>query len=464
MASIYPHRGGYQAAVMVNGERRKRNFATHHAARRWAAEVENQMHQAAEPLLGGANKATVAAALDRYARLYSVAKKSAKAEIDRINRYLVAAGMPRLVAIPNTDGPGAVVREDPKAALLPKGFEHVQYRRGANRVETARLRAELAVKPCSRVSRSDLRAFIAAMQSEGLSGATIGLEMSLLKHLFNVAIDEWSWVDFANPVVGLRMPKRNPARRVKLSRADHARLIAALNDCDNPQLLFYVLIKLETSARRGSLLKLLWSDLDLDNRSMRLYDTKTGLTQDVPLTRYAVHLFQTLPREADEPRVFPISPNALTLAWRRVREKAGRPDLREHDLRHIALTWLARRLGSASKLQHLSGHTSIKTLEIYIDMTHEDVLESLDATEPDRSPPPLVPVAERVDLDNQRAHRKARRLTGGLRGAGPEAPPARPASAKVLQLDELRAQRAERMGDDAPRDDPGRKRVPSGGR
>ncbi|TXC66042.1 hypothetical protein FSC37_09295 [Piscinibacter aquaticus] len=101
------------------------------------------------------------------------------------------------------------------------------------------------------------------MRAEELSGSTVLKEMALLKAAFNVAIREWGWSGFVNPVIGITLG-RSRRRFVRLTDDEANRLVRALAECDNPQFWPMVELALTSTIRRGSLLKLAWSNVDLE--------------------------------------------------------------------------------------------------------------------------------------------------------------------------------------------------------
>jgi integrase len=54
----------------------------------------------------------------------------------------------------------------------------------------------------------------------------------------------------------------------------------------------------------------------------------------------------------------PVSPRTIDRIWHEARLKAGRPDLRFHDLRHSGLTWAAATGASTAELMRRAGHAS----------------------------------------------------------------------------------------------------------
>jgi integrase len=61
-----------------------------------------------------------------------------------------------------------------------------------------------------------------------------------------------------------------------------------------------------------------------------------GTTRTIPLTPVALEILNKLPR--DDERIFPISGNAIRLAWGRLKKRVGVVNLRFHDLRHEAIS------------------------------------------------------------------------------------------------------------------------------
>ena len=81
-----------------------------------------------------------------------------------------------------------------------------------------------------------------------------------------------------------------------------------------------IIFAVETGMRRSEILKLRWSDINGDERTAKLTDTKNGDDRTVPLTRNAFEILENLKDETEV--VFPITPNCLQLAWRRVKKNA----------------------------------------------------------------------------------------------------------------------------------------------
>lgn len=471
MASIYEHRGAWQASVTVHGINTKKNFSTVTEAKRWAQAFESQARASHAPRLGGPTKCTVAQLLFDYARLYTVEKKSIKSELDRINRYVVAGGLPALLHRPTPNGGIELIARDEPTTPLPKTFAKLKEERSEARAATHAFRERLATLRVSAVSTDVLREYLATMHADGLSDSTRQKEAALLKHAFNVAKREWNWTNFKNPFEGLKIPKGGPGRDRVLSPNEEVRLVAALEACDNPFILPYLVLSIETTARRSSLLKVEWRDVNLAERWILFRDTKNGDNAKVPLTLKACELLSSLPRLENDPRVLPTTADALDAAWGRACERAHIEDLHVHDMRHTGITRHAKRVRSTHMLKKISTHKSDAMLARYVHFMHDDILEALDATEPTTAPQPSVASAKQTlpasapqapekaapasqDAEEIRRHRKAARLNRRFEGACAlklEAPaedpvsaqpPAPTAESNVIVLEHFRARQA----------------------
>jgi integrase len=411
MASIYKHRQGWQACANMLGQRIKKNFATEAAAKKWANATEVEMERGHKPGLGGPSKVTLAGMLVKYAHQFTNCKKGAKSELDRINRYLIAANLPELrQELADNGGFKLIEIAKDSDTPLPSAFQaHLEQRRD-KRAKTNALRAQLACTRVSDVSKDMLRSFMSQMHSDGLGGSTALKEMALLKHCFNMAIREWNWTSFTNPLVGMKLPTPAPPRDRVFAADEEQRLRKAMEECDNPFILPLFDFAIETTARRGSLFKLEWCDVDFERRYAMLYDTKGGHNVPVPLTLRAMEILKRLPRAVGQVKVFPITTSALKSAWARVCARAGIDNLHFHDGRHIGTTQHAKRLRSPHMVMKITGHVTPGQLARYVHFMSDDVTDALDATEPAKGVKALPPDNAGQTAASLQARSKATRL------------------------------------------------------
>lgn len=376
-----------------------------------------------EPELGGPTRATLAQALKHYAGLHTVNKGGLASELNRINHYLVGAGMKPLRK--SVDESGKLTLKPYEPGGLPKAWQkHVDSRR-SERAATYELIGELARKNCSALKTVDMRRLMSTMKQEGLSDSTIQKEIALLRHMFNVAAKEWAWKGFENPTEGLKLGK-SEARFVFITKEQEQALWHAIAECDNPYFWPLVVCALETTMRKSSLLAMRWDKTDLDGRIAQV-GSKTG-TVNVPLSQHIVAVLRDMPRH-ESGRIFPMSSNAVDMAWDGVRVKAGVPTLQFRDTRHLGATAYVRRGLDAHQLRRVLGHKTLYMAQVYVNLVQQDVLDAMDATAPKvpviQVPPPAKASAEDI-LKGKRSERLVRALKAKLAERQGVAQPALP--------------------------------------
>ena len=127
--------------------------------------------------------------------------------------------------------------------------------------------------------------------------------------------------------------------------------------------------------RRSELLSLRWSDVDIKARTVLVSRTKNGHPRRVPLSSRAVQTLASLDRDGDP--VFPVTANALRLAWERLKRRAGW-GLRFHDLRHEAISRFFEKGLNVPEVALISGHRDLRMLLRYTHPMSEAILKKLD--------------------------------------------------------------------------------------
>ena len=223
------------------------------------------------------------------------------AELNRINRYLGAVNMPLLKAVENDKGVPEITQY--LSCEIPAAWQEFNDKRRAQRAKTYEMFKELAPKRCSSISAAHIRALFVQMQQDGLSPSTIQKEIAMLKAMFNSAIAEWEWKGLENPCRTIKLSKSD-RRFVHLSKDQREALQTALAECDNPYFWPLEMVAKETTLRRSTLLKMKWSLIDLENRTMML-PGKTG-QQKYSISEPVQTVLEQLPRDPSG-YVFPVS-------------------------------------------------------------------------------------------------------------------------------------------------------------
>jgi integrase len=200
-------------------------------------------------------------------------------------------------------------------------------------------------------------------------------QLDPIQNMFDVAKEEWGLPIQANPVKALKFRAPSNARERRLNGSEWEKLLNAASAARNPYVTDIMRLAKETGMRRSELLRVEGRDVDLERRTLNIPKTKNGHPRTIPLTREAVAILRQYPGEG---HLFPITQNALRLAWERVRRRAGVKDFRFHDLRHETISSLFERGLTTPEVALISGHRDPRMLFRYAHAMRAQILQKLD--------------------------------------------------------------------------------------
>lgn len=337
MATVRKRNGKWQAQVRRSGHpSRARSFTTKPEAQRWIRDVEAELDAAETRPVTGAQagakllaSTTIADLLTRYRDTVTPRKRGHIPEINRLNAFL---GQP-WASLPLSD-------------TTPQVFSRYRDDRAGH-----------------------------------VSPGTIIRELGLLRSVFETARDEWDVPLPANPVAKVRKPTAPEGRTRRLVDGELDSLLKPSSIGRTIWLRAAIQLAIETGMRRGELLNVRWSDVDLRAGLLTIPRTKTGISRRIPLTSKAVSILterQHAPGARNEERVFCVKPDAFQLAWQRCKLRASRSkpdilDLRFHDLRHEAVSRFFELGLSTAEVALISGHRDMRMLFRYTHLKPESI-------------------------------------------------------------------------------------------
>jgi len=202
------------------------------------------------------------------------------------------------------------------------------------------------------------------------ANGTVVRYLAVLSHVFTVAVREWQWCD-DNPIQKISKPKEPRGRVRFLSDNERQRLLDACKVSRNSSLYTIVVLPLSTDARRGELLSLCWSDVDLRRGLLTFRETKNGETRTVPVSGYALDVFtqHAKVRRLDTSLVFPDNTGTRPLGIREAFEyavkRAGIANFKFHDLRHTFASYLAMNGATLAEIAEVLGHKTLAMVKRY---------------------------------------------------------------------------------------------------
>jgi integrase len=209
------------------------------------------------------------------------------------------------------------------------------------------------------------------------SPATVVRYLAALSHVFTVVVNEWGWAE-GNPLRKVTKPKE-PRGRVRFlsddlpdgTKGERTRLLEACRESKNPFLYTIVCLALATGMRQGEILNLRWRDVDLTRGRITLHETKNDERRVVPLVGHTLELLKqhSRVRRLDTDLLFPgrnrEHPIFIRAPWLAVVDGAGIDDLRFHDLRHSAASYLAMNGASLAEIAEVLGHKTLAMVKRY---------------------------------------------------------------------------------------------------
>ncbi len=186
----------------------------------------------------------------------------------------------------------------------------------------------------------------------------------------------------SNPCKNTRRYKTKPKERF-LTADEMARLNAVLtrDEFHCPNVVAIVRLLMLTGCRFGEVASLEWDWIR--GGRIHLPDSKSG-PRTVWLSGAARAVIDAIPRySADCPYLFPARPptrpiDNIGYQWDRIRDEAGLPGLRLHDLRHSWASTAAMHGVDMVTIAKLLGHALVETTERYVHLSDRSVADAAD--------------------------------------------------------------------------------------
>jgi integrase len=243
-------------------------------------------------------------------------------------------------------------------------------------VLNAFLRHPICGKRLSDLSSSDFARY-RDERLKAVTANTLRREFSPLHNMFEIGRDEWGLAITQNPLDKVRLECPNNRRERRLRPGELEAIIQSAKGTRNPLILPIIQFALETGLRRAELLSCTWDAVDFGNRCLTISTTKNGQPRIIPLTGKAAAILQSLQKSGDKAPIFPVSVNALKLAWVRLVRRAKIVDLHFHDLRHEAISRFFEHGLTAPEVALISGHQDLRMLFRYTHPTRSRILDRL---------------------------------------------------------------------------------------
>ena len=233
----------------------------------------------------------------------------------------------------------------------------------------------------------------AKKKPRGLAPKTVRNIHQMIGSAYNLAMEQK--LVSKNPAQGCALPKVEH-KEMKTLTADQ--LSAFFQEARDSGVYELYYLDLATGLRRGELLGLKWTDVDLDRgvlKIQRAISRQNGKVVEAPLK--TKNAYRTLPLSADaidvlmqqrrktgnsewvfpSPTGGPMSPDSVLHMLQRVLKRAGLPRIRFHDLRHTFATMALQNGVDIKTVSSMLGHYSAGfTLDTYAHVTTDAQLKA----------------------------------------------------------------------------------------
>jgi integrase len=200
---------------------------------------------------------------------------------------------------------------------------------------------------------------------------TVNIEVRQIKAAFRTAV-RWKMIHQSpfDQVKQCRVPEKPP---VYISRADFERLLTIIKENWLRELILFAVL---TGLRRGEIVNLKWSQIDLERRLISVqtdatFRTKSGKRRLVPMHDVVVGLLNQRIGRSHSEYVFTLNDQQIYDNWaaalfkRYVKKAKLDSQLHFHSLRDSFASWLALDGVSIYAISRLLGHSSVQTTQAY---------------------------------------------------------------------------------------------------
>ena len=247
------------------------------------------------------------------------------------------------------------------------------HKRSANsdhQLYTCRLESRFGHLRLNQITKTMIIGFHNELRESGLAGATCDHYVKFLRHAFNLAID-WDMLK-ENPASGVKLFNMDNKVEHYLDATELETLMAVLKSGANRPVCMIAMFLLSTGARMNEVLSSKWSQFNRETRTWKIpaLNSKSKKVRSVPLNDSALNIISQLDTEAEYEYLFV---NRITgqpytnihKAWGKIRNEAGLPQLRIHDLRHQYASFLVNSGRTLYEVQQILGHSTSKVTERY---------------------------------------------------------------------------------------------------
>lgn len=223
-------------------------------------------------------------------------------------------------------------------------------------------------KTLTQINENDIRYYLQQMIQNGFSDSTVNIAINSIKFYYEIVLD------MPNRFYTIERPRKKEKLPVVISKQEVRALLVHTNNIKH-----HCIISLlySTGIRRGELVNLKLEDIDSKRMLIRIHDAKGGKSRVTLLSnkiltdlRAYFRLYKPKTYLFEGQKGGKYSANSVLKIVKTAAQRANiKNEVSPHILRHSFATHLLESGTSIRFIQQLLGHNSIKTTEIYTNVS-----------------------------------------------------------------------------------------------
>ena len=242
------------------------------------------------------------------------------------------------------------------------------------------------------ITRADAMALHGSLKS---TPAKANYVLCVLGSFFTRIIEDWELVVMRNPTSRLRrfkLKKRERFLTPEERRVLHDVMVAGVRTPIgrkghlDPSSVWAINLLAMTGLRRDEIRDLRWPNVDWQHANFDLHDSKTG-PRSVPVSAQVIALLRTIHDHRGNPREGRVVTSrtggklsSINRTWDQIREAAGIPDVRLHDLRHSFASDALMSGVPLAVVGEMLGHRQPQTTKRYAHLANSVVRQAVEIT------------------------------------------------------------------------------------
>ena len=246
-----------------------------------------------------------------------------------------------------------------------------------------RIKSAFGSKRLNQVSRLQIQTFHSSLLYEELAPATANHHAKLIRHMLNLAV-EWNMLE-KNPASRIHMFDEDNKEERYMNDEQLGNLMEVLKSDASRSVCQITTFLLATGCRLNEALSATWPQIDKEKRVFRVAakNSKSKRMRPVPLNDTAIEVLNQLNTEGIYEHLFINKKTKkpyvnISKIWDKIRNKAGLPNLRIHDLRHQAASNLINSGSSLYVVQQILGHSDPIITQRYAHLSMKSLNDASD--------------------------------------------------------------------------------------